>query len=651
MTLRPLTPDDLWALPRVGDPSAAAGTVIFPVTRFDLESNRGTTALHLLTPEGSKVLTEPGLDSRSPAVSPDGRQVAFVRSRGPDEPAQLHLMPVHGGESECLTDMPLGVLGPKWMPDGDGLLFLSPVFGDEPTVDGTRTRADERREARVKARATEDRLYRFWDRWLTDGEIPHIFLIDLSTREIRDLTPDSRRRWSWDQEADSYDVSPDGLEVAFSADTSEPPHDQPRTAVFTTTVAEASTVCLTPDGTGHERRPRYSPDGIHLIYGMQREIDFYADRVRLVEYDRRSGEHRVLTEDWDRSASSWELTADGDIEFTAEDQARVNLYRIGPDGEPPNLVAKGGSFGRPAPSGDVVYATRHDFSHPPEVFAVDGHGARRRTHLTDEVLGGLRLGEVEEIQFPGGNGDPIQAYVVFPPDFDANHRWPLVHMIHGGPHGIFGDGFHFRWNAQAFAAPGYVVALVNFHGSTSWGQDFATSIHGAWGDLPTKDILAATDHLLGRGYIDPERLAITGGSYGGYLATWLTTQTDRFACAVAHAPVTSLPGMYASDATMGRARAYGAEYWDNPEIVDRWSPARNAAGYQTPTLVIVGERDYRVPLSQGLELYGVLKAKGIPARLVYYPDENHWILKPLNSLQWYSEVQSWLHRHLKQAST
>ena len=245
----------------------------------------------------------------------------------------------------------------------------------------------------------------------------------------------------------------------------------------------------------------------------------------------------------------------------------------------------------------------------------------------------------------------MHAFLARPPQAKAGVRYPLVIMIHGGPHGVFGDTFHFRWNAQTFAAPGYVVALVNFHGSTSWGQDFATSIQGAWGDLPAQDILSATDHLLERGFLDEDRMAITGGSYGGYLTTWLTTQTDRFACAVAHAAVTDLPGMYASDVTMGRVRAYGADYWEDPDTVDRWSPAHHTVGCRTPTLVIAGERDYRVPSTQGLELYGILKAKGVEARLVYYPDENHWILKPQNSLHWYREVHAWLARHLDRVST
>ncbi|MFZ0491916.1 MAG: S9 family peptidase [Acidimicrobiia bacterium] len=630
-----MTAEDLWALPRVGQPSIGGGKIVVPVTRY--EGTSSTTTFTVLAGEGSVALTQ--TDAKSPAVSPDGSRVAFIRSSEPEGPGQLHVMPLDGGEAERVTDMPLGVIGPKWMPDGRGVLFLSPLYEEALTVEATR--AFEPPTVRV----TERRMFRYWDRWLTDGKIPHLFLLDLTTRALNDLTPDATNWWMWNQEGDSYDVSPDGKEVAFSAFTVDTPEDQRHSVVFLVPVAGGPLRCITLDGTGHERRPRYSPDGASIVYGMQRELDFYADRVRLVRFDRSSEQHHVLTEEWDRSASDWEFAADGTLLFTAEDAARVNVYRL-TDGDP-ETIGTGGTYGAPVPIDGGFVTTYQDLSHPPEVVRVDGGRRTALTQLTAGVIDELELGPVEAFHFDGAHGDRIQGFIVYPPGFDPARRWPLVHMIHGGPHGVFGDTFHFRWNAHAFAAPGYVVALVNFHGSTSWGQAFAESIQGAWGAMPTEDILKATDHLLSLGFIDEGHMAITGGSYGGYLTTWLTTQTDRFACAIAHAAVTNFSGMYASDMTRGRPRAYGADYWTDPDTVDRWSPSRHAGGYSTPTLVIVGEHDYRVPLTQGLELYGILKAKGVEARLVYYPDENHWILKRDNSIRWYDEVHQWLHRYLQ----
>jgi dipeptidyl aminopeptidase/acylaminoacyl peptidase len=223
-------------------------------------------------------------------------------------------------------------------------------------------------------------------------------------------------------------------------------------------------------------------------------------------------------------------------------------------------------------------------------------------------------------------------------------------VLHGGPHGIIGDQFHYRWNLQLLAAPGYVVLAPNFHGSTSWGQDFAASIHGGWGDRPLTDAMAAVDALLERGYVDPDRMAAVGASYGGYLVSWVAGHTDRFACIVNHAGVSDTLAQFGSDVTFGRERAMGGSPWDGLDAIDRMNPLRFAEGFTTPMFISHGEQDYRVPVNQGVALYNVLKAKGVPARLVYFPDENHWVLKPQNSRLWYQEVQAWLARWFEEGA-
>jgi dipeptidyl aminopeptidase/acylaminoacyl peptidase len=288
-------------------------------------------------------------------------------------------------------------------------------------------------------------------------------------------------------------------------------------------------------------------------------------------------------------------------------------------------------------------ANRSTVVSPPELVLVAEGGTTGLTTFTADVA--FDPPTAEEVRFTGADGDEVHMWVVTPPG-GLEDPAPLVHLIHGGPHAAFGDGWHWRWSAAVFCGSSRRVALVNFHGSTGWGQHRTASIQGEWGRMPAADIEAATDLLVTNGLADPDRLAITGGSYGGYLVSWLLGQTGRYACAVAHAAVTDLPNMYASDLVLGRAEAYGAEVWDDLDRINRWSPAAHAAGYVTPTLVIHGERDYRVPVGQGLELYGVLRAKGVEARLVYYPDENHWILRPANSIHWYGEVTGWLDRYL-----
>jgi dipeptidyl aminopeptidase/acylaminoacyl peptidase len=310
---------------------------------------------------------------------------------------------------------------------------------------------------------------------------------------------------------------------------------------------------------------------------------------------------------------------------------------------------RGGSVGRVAPASDgAVWFSRSTISDPAEVFrrAPGAAAPGRLTSFCDAALDGVARGEVREVRYAGGGGAPVQMFVAFPPGHDASRPGPLVHVIHGGPHGVSGDAFHPRWNAQVFAAAGYVVAMVNFQGSTSWGQDFAQRIQGAWGDRPFDDVMNGTDALVALGWADPARMAAAGASYGGYLVSWIAGHTDRFRCLVNHAGVFDSWSQYASDVTQGRHRAFGGEPWDRIEVLDRWSPARYAKDMTTPMLVSHGERDYRVPVEQGLMCYSILKAKGVPARLVHFPDENHWVLQPANSLLWHREVLSWLARWL-----
>ena len=650
--MRPITPEDLWRLRRVGQPEPLPGgeAAVVPVTAYDVAENRGRTRLHLVTCGGeSRPLTREDADSTAPAVDPAGRRVAFIRKGGDDDPGQLFVMRLDGGEAQRLTDLPLGAIAPRWLPDGAALLVWSPVYRGHPGLEATRAERDARKQAKVKARATEDRIYRYWDRWLTGGEVPHLLRVDATTGEVTDLIPGWARFLDFEDAGSGYDVSPDGREVAFHALATDPPYADLRFAVYTLDLDGGEPRPVDPEGPPAQRRPRYSPDGAALVYGVQYDWPgFYADRIRLVRFDRANGERRTLAEDWDRSPTGWEFTPDGEsLVFAAEDDARSSLFVMPTGGGAPQVLAAGGWVHGPRPgAGGRVWCRSESLTHPAEVAVVDGGRLALVGHHNDDLLAELDLGATEDVRFPGAGGDEIQMWVTYPPGFDPGRPWPLVHDIHGGPHGVSGDQWHWRWNTQVFAAAGYVVAAVNFHGSSSWTNEFARGIQGAWGDRPTADVLAATDHLVARGFIDPERMAIAGGSYGGYLVAWLIGQTDRFKAAICHAGVTNLLGQYATDVTHGRLAAFGGEPWDDMAAVRRWSPTEATAAAVTPTLVLHGEQDYRVVVTQGLELYGVLKAKGVEARLVYYPDEGHWILKPQNSLHWYGEFLGWLERYL-----
>lgn len=658
---RPITPEDLWSLPRVGEPSPLpdGASALVGVTKFDLATNEGRERLFrvALGEREAVALTSEEASSSQPAPSPDGKLVAFVRKPSGSDVAQLWVMPLDGGEARRITDVPLGARDPRFFPDGRRIGFLSNVYRDAKTLEAAKKRRDELAKSPVKAHVSEDRIVRFWDAWRTDGEVPHLFVVDTDGGEPRDLLPESERLWDLMDDTGQWDVAPDGSEIAFSANSTFAPYATTRWAIFTVSTNGGPVRCVTPDGTGDEVRPRYSRDGRLLVWGRRREWDDYADRVRIARLDRRTGAIAVLTEGWDRSASEWELLDDRTLVVAVEERGRTALYRMAIDADVarPERLAIGGTLHGLRIAGGRVWAQHHTTQSPPEVATIAANGAiERASRFTEAKMAELELGQVEETEIRGAGGDPVQVLVAYPPGFDRTRKWPLVHLIHGGPYGTFGDGWHFRWNVHAFGAPGYVCAMVNFHGSSSFGEAFSRSIRADWGGKPAQDVLLATERLVETGCIDEGRMAIAGGSYGGYLTTWLATQTTRFRCAIAHAAVTNLTGMWSSDATHGLEKELGGEPWGPAErraVALRNDPATHAAGYATPMLVVHGAKDYRVPVEQGLELYGMLKAKGVPARLVHYPDENHWILKPQNSLHWYGEVLGWLERWLGKGPT
>ena len=656
---RALSAEDLWALPRVGAPTLAPdGTwLAVAVTTYDLEKNEGRSRIWRVSAKGGEPLALTSEDSSSaePAISPDGLRLAFTRKC--DAPLtkgrrQLFVMPLAGGEARRLTDLPLGAFDPQWLPDGSGLVFAAQLLRGHFNPEATQKELERREKDPVKAHVTEDRVYRFWDTWLTTGETPHLFHLDLSTGALRDLTPESLAWFDWMDPSGQFDIAPDGREVAFAGFVFDPKRSLLRSTIFTAALDGGKVTMLLPDRDTEEFRPRYSPDGRSILYGQQLEPLFYADRHRLMSFDRASGKHTGVLTDWDRSPMHWQFAADGTLFFEVEDEARVRLFKLARGAsEPERLTTSGSSSGFDVAKDGRVVLAHQTLSQPTEVYAIGAGGAMTPlTSFTAEIAAKFALGEVREMSYEGAKGETVQMFVVLPPDYQVGKQYPLVQVVHGGPHGITPDAFHPRWNAHLFGSPGYVVGLVNFQGSTSWGQNFAQRIQGAWAERPFEDVMKGTDALIAAGLVDESHMAAAGGSYGGYMASWIEGHTDRFSCIVNHAGVYNTLSQYASDMTQGRNKSFGGEPWDGIENITAVNPAHAASGFKTPMLVLHGERDYRVPVTQGLECYGVLKAKGVPARLVYFPDENHWILKPRNSVFWYAEVHAWLARFLGGAS-
>ena len=653
---RPLTAEDLWEMKRPGTAvvSPDGNKVVFEVDEYELDENEGDTNLWLLDLEEDRKrqLTRHEASDSNPAWSPDGDAIAFTSARDNDE-AQVMVMPVDGGEAQAVTDLPVGASDPQWFPDGEQIAFtasIQPGYGGD--FDKLEQMLEEEDEDQVSAYTTENRTYRFWNRWLPDERrerATRLFQVDLESEEVTDLMPGHERLVG--SGGIDYDIHPDGEKMAITLNSMPEPYEYFADDIYLLTAdGSGEKRKLTEDNEGDDSRARFSPDGEFLIFGRQKSLDFYADNVRLVRHDLASGENENLTEELDYSFSSWDFDQDGNGLFVhAQDRGMTSLFHFDLDAGELEEVYRGGTNTDPRSTADGGVVFNHDaFSQPPELFHVDGDG-ENFTQLTDfnqSLANEIDFGRVDNVTYEGANGEEIQMYIVYPPDFDEDQEWPLLVQIHGGPHGIFGDQFHFRWNANVFAAPGYVVALPNFHGSSSFGQEFAESIHGAHADKPFRDIMKATDFMEERDYIDGERTAAAGGSYGGYMTAWIAGQTDRYDALINHAGVYNIMGQFAADTTYHREAAYSGAPWDGLEEMNQWNPAMHAENFETPMLIMHGEQDYRVQEAQGREIYGVYKGKGLDARLVYYPDEDHWIQSPQNSVHWYGEFEDWLDRFL-----
>ncbi|MDD3642839.1 MAG: prolyl oligopeptidase family serine peptidase, partial [Candidatus Krumholzibacteria bacterium] len=520
---RPITAEELWKLKRLGslDLSPDGMLAAIVVTTYDIEKNEGQGDIWLVDTKegGARRFTTGETTEGSPAWSPCGKWIAFT-ARREGEKAQLQVIPVGGGEARELTSMPLGVSDPGWMPDGKHIVFVSPVIpGWEAKLDSMKAEIERRAKSKVTAKATENTFYRYWDHWLTDGYVNHLFMIDVETRQVTPLMP------GWDRLTGAsgleYDIAPDGGEIAFTAFRHGEPYDSLLTDIYLLDPGRPGQVRnLTASNPANDFAPYYTPDGKYILYGAQEIVGFYGDRVRLVRYDRGTHGKKLLTEGFDRSPAGW--TTDARVKtvyFDAEDRAMGSIFSVGIDGGRVREVFRSGfnASVRARPDGRLVFL-HQDNAEPTALYSIrpDGKDLRRLTALNDELLAGIEWGRMEEVWFTGAEGNPVQMFVMYPPFFsaeDPGKKWPLLVLVHGGPHGIFGDDFHPRWNTQVFAAPGYVLAMVNFHGSSSFGQEFADAITGEHGRKPYDDVMAAVDVLLEKGFIDGKRMAVAGGSY------------------------------------------------------------------------------------------------------------------------------------------
>jgi len=658
---RPITAHDLWAMKRLGAPALSPDgkTVVFTVQEWSIEKNKSTANLWLVDTAGGKPrrLTTAQASDGAPAWSPDCKRIAFVSKRGEDETAALYVIPVDGGEAEEILELPYGVQSPQWLPDGKHVVFGTSVIpelaGDlsKTNLAAIKKEAKRRKDSKVTAKVTEDRQYRYFDKYLTEKLASRLVRVNVTTKEIKDLTPGYDRWFQSDGEV-SFDIAPDGSQLVLAMNSTPPPYRDFLNDDLYLIPADGSGTRknLTSDNAGDDDRAAFAPDGKDIYY-LRTETPYYSgESAKLWRHDLATGKNTPLTEALDYSIDSVEVSPDGKtLWLLAEEKGLVPVFKLNANGTGLTAVHKQGTANNlEVQAGNVVFL-KNSVTQPDELFALDPATGKVRqlTQFNADVMAKLDLGRTEEFWFEGAAGDRIHGWLTYPPDYDAAKRYPLVQVLHGGPHTMARDNWHYRWNAHLIAAPGYVVAQVNRHGSTGFGEKFARSILNEWGDKPFADIMKSTDYLLQKlPNLDSNRLAATGASYGGYLAAWILGHTDRFACIIDHAGVNNSYSQFACDVPHGFAKVMGGTPWENVEGLQRNNPMFYAKNFKTPTLVIHGELDYRVPYGNGLELYGALQAMGVSSRLVIYPNENHWVLSPQNSIYWFWEYHDWLARHL-----
>ncbi len=651
---------DLMAVQRVGEPqiSPDGRDVAYTVGATDMDTNRiAHNIWGVSTSPGSqpRQLTQSGHDTR-PQWSPDGKSIAFLSSR--EGPPQVYVMRAQGGNAKKITSLSTGADNEKWSPDGRWLAFTSSVFPDCADDACNRARDDAAEKSKVKARVYDHLLYRHWVHW-NDGKRSHLFLVAANGGAPRDVTPRADYDVPPDERGDANDFafSPDSKELCFTAVTDRPEAISTNGDLFvvSTSGGEAKRITSNPGFDGH---PAYSPDGRFIAYHSQKTPEYESDRWRLMLYDRAGGTHTEMAESFDRSVDEIVWSPDSkEIYFTAVNEAEQPVYEIAaaPGGTPQEIVKNSFNEGISlSADGGTLAFLRSSLVAPTEVFVSrsDGSGARQLSEHNAARLASIDINPPESFWYEGAGGTRVHGMLIRPPHFDASKKYPLLLLIHGGPQSLWADSWGYRWNEELFAAPGYVAVMINPRGSTGYGQKFTDEITDDWGGRVYEDLMKGVDYVAGNySYVDASRVAAAGGSYGGYMIDWIATHTGRFKALISHAGVYDKTAMYgATEELWFEEHDMAGTPWTHPESYQKWSPSTYAGDlgkYKTPTLVICGELDYRVPYTQSLEFFTALQRQNVPSKIVVYPDEGHWILKPQNSQLWYKTFFEWLAAYLE----
>ena len=658
----PFTAEHLVRLDRVGAPNVSPDgrQVVYTLRTTDMDANKGRLDLWLSTIDGetTRQLTSHVANDTAPAWSPDGKHVYFLSSRS--DSSQVWRIAVDGGEATQVTMLPVDVGTFRVTADGDRLVVSLQAYPDCEDLACTAARDKALDESKTTGVAYDQLFMRHWDYWLTEKR-SRLFAVSLKggvaksgepvliSKEINADVPS--RVWGGNEE---YSLSADGSTVYFAARIRD--GIEPTSTNFDIYAApmngDGPTVNLTESNPAWDTQPTVSPDGKSLAYLAMTRPGFEADRFRIMIRDLESGKTRELAPNWDRSPSSITFSHDGaSLYVNAQDVGNKTLWRIDvATGALIKLVAAGNVSAVDTGAEGVVIA-KDDLKSPSELYVLSSGGAKLRqlTHVSGPQLQDVEMGDYEQFSFEGANGETVHGYVVKPAGFRKGKRYPIAFLIHGGPQGSFGNHFHYRWNPQTYAGQGFAAVFIDFHGSTGYGQDFTDSISGDWGGNPLIDLQLGLKAALKKyEFLDGEKACALGASYGGFMVNWIAGNwPERFDCLVNHDGVFDQRMMYyATEELWFPEWENDGPYYAKPAGYEKYNPVNYVDRWQTPMFVIHGQLDYRVPVTQGIGAFTALQRRGVASRFLYFPDENHWVLKPHNSVQWHNEVNQWLHKYL-----
>ncbi|MFH0944211.1 MAG: S9 family peptidase [Planctomycetota bacterium] len=649
--------NDMIGMARISDANVSPdGAWVAYVSReYSLEKNGSNADIRMVTADGyhDHALTNSSAQDWSPRWLADGKRIAFLSTRSGSP--QIWTIRPDGGEAEQVTDLPVGLGNLSVSPDGSRYAFSADVYPGKTmreTADLDKKKADDP----VQARSYTTLLFRHWDTW-EDGKRSHVFVLPVAGGEPLDLMQDADADCPTLPFGGGEEIawSPAGDELCLTIKQVENAAWSTDVDLYVTSVSGGGLRCITEENEAWDTTPVYSPDGSSIAYLAMKRPGYEADRFGIVIHDRSSGKKRRVADDWDRSCGSLAWAADGETLYvTAGENARDAIFSVDlKSGKVMPLVTQhSNSSLQVASTGRLIFC-QDSMTSPAEVWSSGPTGShvKRLTDVNGARVAAARMSEPQDFWFEGAGGDRVHSWLLKPVDFKEGQKYPLALMVHGGPQGAWNDHFHYRWNPQIYAGAGYVVLGINFHGSTSFGQEFCDSIRGDWGGKPFEDIMKGVDRALETyRFIDPDRMGAIGASYGGYQINWMAGHTDRFKAFVCHdGNLDERAAYFMTEEPWFPEWDHMGVPWENPESYEKHNPVNFVQNWKTPMLVIHGALDYRVVDTSGMASFTALQRLGIPSKLLYFPDENHWVLKPRNSQLWHQEVVAWLDQWVKDA--